>query len=201
MKPLYTLLGRVGSEMSLISILVLILVLNVSWTLTLELFGQHFSRVAGLPLLDLQNVRGVLDVQQATTLISGYSTEAKSLYWSFFIMDNLMPPLVFGSFALLWAKLFSHSTAALPKRLLNSPILLIPLGVGVFDWFENLAFITALSTMPAPGAEQAMQIGLILVQLKALCLFSTFGLTIVFIVYSAILWVTQVLRGRLLQPA
>ncbi|MFZ4816270.1 MAG: hypothetical protein ACOYL5_17175 [Phototrophicaceae bacterium] len=191
MKSLYVFLGRIGSAIDGFSIVLMIVVLLFSWSLTLQSFGQHFKDVTGSPVLDLENVQSILTVEQALTLINGYSPAAKSLYWSFFIMDNLMPPLVFGSFALLWAKLFSSSSAALAKRLLNSPILLVPLGVGLFDWFENLAFITVLYSAPVASASPIMQLGLILVQLKALCLFATFGLTPVFILYTGGHWLWQ----------
>jgi len=194
MKLLASFLGRIGATLHPITIVLIIVALNISWTLTLDMFGRHFQAVAGAPLLDLQNVRSILSVDQAAALISTYSNEAKSLYWSFFIMDNLMPPLVFGAFALLWAKLFHDSALVLFKRLTDSPILLLPLGVGLFDWFENLAFITAMVTLPDAGARTALQIGLIFVQLKALCLFATFGLTMAFLVYAAVGWLGRRLR-------
>ncbi|MBJ2119474.1 hypothetical protein I6N91_00600 [Arthrobacter sp. MSA 4-2] len=55
------------------------LCLNVFWTVTLRAFGASFHRVAGAPLLDLENVRGVLKPREALELLQEYGTEAQAL--------------------------------------------------------------------------------------------------------------------------
>jgi hypothetical protein len=89
-------------------LVVTILLLNAAWLVTLAAIGEQFQRAAGVPLLDLQNsvLPGeVMTPSRALEQIAAYPPEAIGLYWSFFVLDNLMPPLVFGAFALLWANL------------------------------------------------------------------------------------------------
>jgi hypothetical protein len=167
------------SKLSLPLILLIIIGLNIYWSLTLNAFGAHFQQVAGTTLLDLENVGGILSPQAAADHISTYTTEARSLYWIFFVLDNLMPPLVFGSFVLLWIYCLHHTPFTLARRIESSPLLLIPFGVGLFDILENIAFVTAISS-PQSAALLPLQIGTTFVYLKAVCLFATFGLTPVF---------------------
>jgi hypothetical protein len=180
---LYTLSGR----LSLGWIVLLIAGLNIYWSLTLGAFGAHFQQAAGVPLLDLQNVSGVLTADAALALITQYSPEARSLYWAFFILDTLMPPLVFGSFGVLWAFLLRR----FPQRLTflaASPLILLPVGVGLFDWLENLCFVMAMAATTG-DALPLVQLGQLFVTLKAACLFATFGLTPVFAVIALVSWI------------
>lgn len=166
------------SRLPLPLILLVIIGLNLYWSLTLNAFGAHFQQVAGTTLLDLENVGGILHPQAAAEHISAYSTEARSLYWLFFILDNLMPPLVFGSFLLLWIYCLPRIEFAWARHSLANYLLLIPPGVGFFDILENLAFATAVSA-PQMTSLLPLQIGTGLTYLKAGCLFATFGLTMV----------------------
>ena len=168
------------SNLPLPLILLVIIGLNIYWSLTLNAFGAHFQQVAGTTLLDLENVGGILSPQAAADHISAYSTEARSLYWQFFTLDNLMPPLVFGSFVLLWIYCLHRTRFNLARSIEASPVLFIPFGVGLFDVLENVAFVTAISS-PQMTSLLPLQIGTAFVYLKAICLFATFGLTIVFI--------------------
>jgi hypothetical protein len=183
-----TLIRTLAHRISLIQILIFVVGLNLYWTLTLTAFSAHFTQIANAPLLDLENTRGVLVPDTALTLVNTYSPEARGEYWSFFILDNIIPPIVFGSFAVLWAKLLSGIPYKWSRQLLNSPLLLVPFGVGLFDCLENLCFVLVMS---ADAGLPTMQVGLMFVQLKALCLFLTFGLTPIFTIAATVISLRQ----------
>lgn len=185
MNALQTGINGLAKRLSLLAILVIIVGLNIYWSFTLNAFGAHFEAVAQAPLLDLQNVGSILSPQAAAALITSYSPEARSLYWVFFILDNLLPPLVFGAFALLWAYTFRHFPGRWAEVLPSSPLVLIPLGVGLFDCLENLCFVVAMTGEPA-AALTTMQIGIVFVYIKAAFLLTTFGLTPVWIAIAAL---------------
>lgn len=168
---------RLEAALHPLLIVAVVLALNVAWTVTLQAFDLQFRAVSGLPLLDLQNTGGILTAPEALDLVAGYSVEARSLYWVFFILDNIVPLLAFGSFALLWAALLRRTSPAVYRLAQRTPLLLVPFGVGGFDSAENLAFLFAIHQPTAPLALPAMQLGLGFVWLKAICLFTTFGLT------------------------
>jgi hypothetical protein len=173
-KPVIQLIARAGASLHPLATLALIVVLNVQWTVTLQAFGQQFEKTTGLEVLDLQNVQGVLSASAAQELISQYSEIAVSLYWTFFAMDNVVPLLSFGSFALLWAHYFSRSRWKLNARLRTSWFLLIPFGVGFFDIIENCFFVLALASTDSATQLSLLSWGLIFVQATAVMLFSTF---------------------------
>lgn len=185
MQDITTKLGKLADKLSLPVILGIIIFLNVYWGITLNAFGTYFEQIAGQPLLDLQNVGGILSVQEATQLITSYSSEAKTLYWIFFILDNLMPPIVFGSFILLWVFLFQRMPQKWGMWLSKSGCILIPLGVGFFDCMENLAFVSAM-VGDADLVPSIMRFGILCVYPKAMCLFTTFLTTIALICVSVI---------------
>lgn len=171
-------------------LVLLIVALNVFWTLTLSAFGAQFERTAGYQPIDLQNVSSILTPEAAFSQIQTYDDTARAFYWSFFILDNAIPLVVFGSFAPLWVYLLSRRPQRWATALLNSPFVLLPLGVGLFDIMENVAFMLAITRAPDPSALGLLEIGLLFVRLKALCLFSTFGITLLLtVVYvGSALW-------------
>ncbi|MDJ0757498.1 MAG: hypothetical protein QNJ45_28450 [Ardenticatenaceae bacterium] len=183
-----------GEKIHPAAVIALVVGLNAYWTGILEAFGAHFVTVSGFPLLDLQNVERILSAGEAQALIANYGPEAQTLYWSFFIMDNLMPPLVFSSFAVLWVVLLRRFPHRIADRLLNSPLLLVPLGVGLFDWLENLCFVTAITT--ESNSLLLLRIGLGFVWLKAICLFATFILTALFFTFWVGTFVFDRLKSR-----
>jgi len=58
------------------------------------------------------------------------------------------------------------------------PLLLLPLGVGFFDWFENLGYVLAIHTAHPRTRHAAMFTALTAKWLKAACLLPTFILTL-----------------------
>ncbi len=189
-------------------LVVTILLLNAAWLSTLAAVGEQFRRAAGVPLLDLQNsvLPGeVMTPSRALEQIAGYPPEAISLYWSFFILDNIMPPLVFGSFALLWANLLHDRPGRLRRLLLATPALLVPFGVGAFDWIENLAYVSAVATADPATATTAMWVGLVAKWIKAGFLQLTFLTTGVVVVVAVLAAVRRhrapVPRGPLVRAA
>ncbi|MCU0494808.1 MAG: hypothetical protein MUD01_24750 [Chloroflexaceae bacterium] len=189
-----------GTRMHPLLIVGLIVVLNIYWGVTLAMFGAEFQRVAGSQPIDLQNVSGIISAQQALAQIATYTSETRALYWLFFVLDTLFPPLVFTSFALLWAYILNRQPGRLFERLLHSPLLLIPFGVGFFDWFENLAFIVAITSYPAASTETALQVGLFFVYLKAACLYATFLVTPLLLLYHGFTLLRQHSGGGGRQP-
>ena len=177
MKQIHRAVVMLGSRIDPRLLLAILLGLNVAWLVILRAIGVHFQEVAGYPLLDLQNdVRpgDAMTPSRALAQISTYTSEAKTIYWAFFILDNIMPPLVFGAFALVWVYLLRGSQRPLFQRLLGSSVLLVPLGVGAFDWIENLAYLSAIHSYPAADTIPALYAGLIAKWLKAACLMTTF---------------------------
>lgn len=185
MKQVHSLIITWGSRINPWLLVCVIGALNVYWLVTLQ-FGTHFQQVAGYPLLDLQN-----DLAPATMIapanvqaqIAMYTEDAKTLYWSFFTLDNIMPPLVFGPFALLWVYFLQNQPNRLSKRLLHSPLILLPLGVGAFDWLENLAYIAAIHNSGDENTLFIIYAGLTFKWIKAACLFPTFNVTWVLAIY------------------
>jgi hypothetical protein len=160
-------------------LVVTILLLNAAWLVTLAAVGEQFRRLAGVPLLDLQNsvLPGeAMTPARALEQIATYPPEAIALYWVFFALDNVMPPLVFGAFALLWANLLRDRPGRL---LLGTPAVLVPFGVGAFDWVENLAHVSAIAAADPGAATAAMWVGLVAKWVKAAFLQLTFATTFV----------------------
>ena len=147
MNQIHQLVVRLGSRLDPRLLIAGLTTLNIVWLIILRAIGGHFEEVAGYPLLDLQNSvspDAVMTPTRAVAQIATYTSDAKSLYWSFFILDNIMPQLTFGVFALLWVALLRGTPHRLARRLLGSYLLLLPLGVGVFDWIENLGYLAAI---------------------------------------------------------
>lgn len=183
MKNLQELIYKIGSNTNILVILVIIITLNISWLVTLDSFGKQFEQITGYLPIDLQNTSSILTAPEAVAQINNYPIEAKTFYWSFFILDNLMPPLTFGSLALLWAYYIARHKNRLFDKLKAIPFLLIPFGVGLFDWFENLCFISVIANPAGTNALTIMEIGLIFVRLKAIFILITFGITQLMTVY------------------
>lgn len=182
---------RLEAALHPLLIVVVVLGLQSAWAIMLQAFDVQFRTVAGAPLLDVQNTRGILTAQEALALVAGYSTEARSFYWIFFILDNSMPLLAFGAFALLWATLLRRMSSTAYTWVQRTPLLLIPFGVGGFDSLENLAFLVAMHQPTTAFALPVMQLGIGFVWLKAICLFITFGLTPVLLVAFGIAAIRQ----------
>lgn len=166
-----------GSQINPWLLVCIVVTLNLYWVVTLGAFDTQFRAVSGFPLLDLQNdldPQRIMTPTKALQQINSYSQEAKTLYWSFFILDNIMPPLTFSSFALLWVYFLRSQPNRLYQRLLNSSFVLIPVGVGVFDWFENLGYVAAMHAADASMMQLAIWIGLSFKWIKAACVFATF---------------------------
>ncbi len=188
MNALRRLVVRSGARTPLGWLITAIVVLNVAWLVVLGAVGAQFERLAGVPLLDLQNsvLPGeAMTPSRAVAQIASYPPEAISLYWSFFILDNVMPPLVFGAFALLWANLLHGRPGRLGRAVLGTAVVLVPLGVGAFDVIENLAYVTAITGDPAT-ATPALWIGLVAKWVKAAFLQATFLITLVVVVGAAL---------------
>lgn len=163
-------------------LVVTILLLNAAWLVTLAAVGEQFRRIAGVPLLDLQNsvLPGeAMTPARALEQIATYPPEAIALYWVFFVLDNAVPPLVFGAFALLWANLLRDRPGRLRRLLLGTPAVLVPFGVGAFDWVENLAHVSAIAAADPAAATAAMWVALVAKWVKAAFLQLTFVTTLV----------------------
>lgn len=178
MKPVIGVIARAGRALHPLATIALVLALNVQWTFTIQAFGREFERAADVPVLDLQNVQGVLSPTAAQELISAYSPADVSLYWTFFAMDNVVPLLCFGSFAVLWAFFLSRSRWAISGRLAKSWFLLIPFGVGAFDIVENTFFVSAMASSDSSEQLVLLTWGLAFVQAKAAMIFATFATTL-----------------------
>jgi hypothetical protein len=197
MRQLQGLIVDLGSKVNPFLLIFAVIALNVYWVLLLQPLDTHFRAVSGYPLVDLQNEmtpEGMITPERFMDQIATYTSEAKTFYWAFFILDTIMPPLTFGSFALLWVLLLRRNPTRITQWLLGSYVLLIPLSVGFFDWWENLAYITAIHNYPNPGTMTAVVMGLVFKWVKAAFIPPTFLLTLIFIGY----YVYRVVRYELL---
>lgn len=188
-----------GSQINLWLVVGIIVILNRSWMITLGSFDAHFRAVSGFPLLDLQNdldPERIMTPTRALQQIASYSQEAKTLYWSFFILDNIMPQLTFLCYSLLWVYFLRSQPNRLYQRLLHSPFVLIPIGVGVFDWFENLGYVAAMHTSEPSMMQLAIVVGLTFKWLKVACIFATFWGLAPMIVYHLYSVLRQRIRHR-----
>jgi hypothetical protein len=180
MHALRRLVVRAGAATATGPLITAVLALNVTWLVILAAIGTQFERLAGVPLLDLQNsvLPGeAMTPARALAQIASYPPEAVGLYWSFFILDTVMPLLVFGSFALLWANLLHARTGRLRHLVLGTPLLLAPFGVGLFDWIENLAYVSAIAASDTTTATAVLWIGLVAKWVKAAFIPVTFLVT------------------------
>lgn len=179
MSPLIAAIARWSLALHPVAIVAWLLVVNVQWVVTLQAFGAHFEQSAGAPLLDLVNVQGVLTPEAALRLIDTYTNDDIALYWVFFVMDNVVPLLSFGAFALLWAMLLRRSRLSWGTRVAHSWLILLPFAVGGFDIIENLFFVSALSSGDEAQRIVLLSWGLGFVYAKAAALFATNLITIV----------------------
>jgi hypothetical protein len=199
MRQVHQLVLAVGNRVDGRLVVITLLALNISWLIMLRAIGGQFEEVAGVPLLDLQNEIGtdaMMTPDRMTDQIASYTQGAKTLYWSFFILDNIMPPLTFGVFSLLWVRFFRSHPGSVVQRLVHSYALLIPLGVGFFDWIENLGYITAIHDYPAGGTTAAIVVGLTAKWIKAAFLQLTFLGTWVLLIRHLALEVRQFVARR-----
>jgi hypothetical protein len=174
-------------------ILSFVVLANIWWTITLQAFNHQFLAVTGFPLPDLQNgsFGPRLTLESFQTQIASYSDAARELYWSFYILDNVVPVVAFAPFALLWIYVLRRNPNRLFNWLLASPFVLIPLGIGIFDWWENLFYLSAIQSGIAPSTPLLIQAGFIFGFIKGICVQATFFLTLPFFLYHLI---AQLLR-------
>jgi hypothetical protein len=175
-----------GSGISPLLLFAVVIGLNVYWIVTLGAFDAQFRQLTGYPLLDLQNnlqPEQMITPTKVREQIATYSQEAKTLYWSFFILDNIMPPLTFSGVALLWVYFLHNNPNRLFDRLLKSYFILIPVGVGVFDWFENLGYVAAIHSTSDTTTTAAIYLGLIFKWIKAACVVPTFPILLALALY------------------
>ncbi len=172
MRTLHRLVVDFGSRANPGLLVASLLALNVAWVLILGAFDAQFRQVAGYPLPDLQNdlaPQTMMTPARFLEQVTSYTQEARTLYWGFFILDNIMPQLSFGVFALLWVVLLRRMPWGWASRLLASPLLLIPLGVGLFDWVENVAYVWVISQPTDQSALAVLYVGLVTKWIKGAC--------------------------------
>lgn len=174
--------------------LALTLALSAAWQLTLNAFDAQFRQLSGFPLLDLQNSLRpgeIITPTEVITQIRTYSQDTRTLYWVFFTLDTLAPPVVFSSYALLWASLLSCTGTRPARWLLHSPLLWLPLGVGLFDWCENLGYVSAIQAAEPGPQSAAVLFGLTFKWIKAACVIPTTVLTLPLLVYVVASGITR----------
>lgn len=161
--------------------------LNVYWTLLLRVLDEQFrATTGGLPLLDLQNSLAparIITPERFLSQLSSYTESSILLYWVFFVLDSIFPLLLFGTYALLWVCLWNNSPDRLSQWLLGSYVMLIPLGIQLFDWGENLFYVLVIHSYPEPGTAFAVYAGLAFKWIKAACVFPTTLLTPLFLAW------------------
>jgi hypothetical protein len=186
-RQLRDLIVRLGTSASPWTITAAFLVLNVYWVVLLGVLDEQFRKTTGgLPLLDLQNSLApgqIVTPERALEQLSSYTDSSVLLYWVFFVLDGIFPLLVFSTYALLWVCLWRNSPDRVSRWLLGSYVMLVPLGIQLFDWGENLFYVLAINSYPEAGTVPAIYAGLVFKWLKAACVFPTTLLTPVFLAW------------------
>lgn len=140
MRQLRDVVVTLGSRLNPNLSAILAVALNVYWLVILTVINQEFQVVTnGYPLLDLQNSLSpgeIITPAKVLEHLGDYTQASKFICWIFFMLDNIMPQLAFGSIALLWVYFWRSNPNRLYNWLLGGYAVLIPLGVGVFDWLE-----------------------------------------------------------------
>jgi hypothetical protein len=184
-------------------ILSFVVIANVWWTIVLQAFNRQFLAVTGFALPDLQNgsFGPRLTLETFQTQLASYNDAAKQLYWSFFILDNIVPVVAFGPFALIWIYVLRKNPNRLFNVLLASPFVLIPLGIGLFDWWENLFYVSAIQNGLAPTTPRLIQAGFAFGFIKGILVQATFFLTPPLLVYHLVAQLLHWTRRKSAKPA
>ncbi len=187
MRQLRDVVIALGSRLNPGLLGVLVLALNVYWLVILAVINREFQGVTnGHPLLDLQNSLApgeIITLAKVLEQLGDYTGASRLIYWVFFMLDNIMPHLAFGAIALLWVYFWRSNPNRLYDWLLGGYAVLIPLGVGFFDWLENLFYLVAIHAYPSPDTVWAVVVGLTFKWLKAACVYPSTLLLPVFLVY------------------
>ncbi len=187
MRQLRDVVIALGSRLNPGLLGVLVLALNVYWLVILAVINREFQGVTnGHPLLDLQNSLApgeIITPAKVLEQLGDYTEASRLIYWIFFVLDNIMPHLAFGSIALLWVYFWRSNPNRLYDWLLGGYAVLIPLGVGFFDRLENLFYLVAIHAYPSPDTVWAVVVGLTFKWLKAACVYPSTLLLPVFLVY------------------
>jgi hypothetical protein len=105
------------------------------------------AATSGIPVFDLQPG---LQPEQIWQQLPRYTAESIRIYWQFFWLDMAFPLAAFTTLALLWAKLLPITSAAASVRW--GVTALVPFLTLLFDWAENLAFMSLVQAYPAEPA-------------------------------------------------
>lgn len=184
----------------------LIIRISKSWQWTLGLFlltgaclagltnlgGESFeAKSGGHQAFDLQNN---LTSTQVYEQLATWTDAAKQAYYAFAAVDFVFP-LVAGLFlAGVIAFALRHGIPAAYDWLVARRLLPVLMLGTLFDWFENLFALTAVSSYPAEMP--AVAGGLVLAkQLKLACVFGFQGLAVLLLVAAALRVVVVKLRG------
>ena len=70
--------------------------------------------------------------------------------------------------------LLKHQPNRIAKWLLSSPLILVPIGIGIFDWWENLFFLAVTQQAPASNTQTLIQAGFAFGFIKVIYVQATF---------------------------
>ena len=176
MKSILTFVQRLESKIGVWQVTSFLILANIWWVITLQAINSRFVALTGYALPDLQNgaFAPQITLEGFQTQIAAYNDAAHGVYLSFFILDNVVPFIAFAPFTLLWVYLLKHQPNRIAKWLLSSPLTLLPIGIGVFDCWENLFYLAAIQQAPASGTQTLIQAGFAFGFIKAICVQATF---------------------------
>lgn len=135
---------------------------------------------------DLQNKLTAADI---AAQLPAYTAASKRLYTIFFIVDFFFP--LFGALflALVWTALLQAADMpALYGQLLAANLPLLPFASALFDWGENVCFLTLVRRYPTPMPNLA-RAAVIFKRLKLLTLGVSGAVSVLLVVATLILWV------------
>jgi hypothetical protein len=142
---------------------------------------------AGVPFRPL-DLRLSYSADEAYTVISSMTPEARWLYWVVELSVDMVYPLVYGLFFFLLVRRLIADSA--PPRWLQRAAF-IPFAAMIFDWLENVGIVAMIAHFP-DRVEKVAPLSSAMTSLKWVCL----ALTLALLVYSAVRWVMYRLRAR-----
>ena len=168
---------------------VLLLFIGFFGSLQALLFiGERFGPHAGGALpFDLQNW---LTVEEIFAQLPNYTDQAFTLYFVFASIDFLFPLFAGLFLAVLWAWVLRHTQPRWYDRALQSNLFVLLLIPTIFDWVENVMFLSLILSWPNE-LMLAAQAGVLAKKAKLVTTWMAQGSTALILLFGLIVWASR----------
>ena len=160
----------------------LVFLLNSVSAAILLALEERFTAVTGLPVFDTQNE---LTVAMMVEQLPAYQGQALTAYYQFSAFDFWFPLIGGLFFAVVVTWLLRQSRLPLAQRAIERKLPLIFLASTLFDWLENIGFLTVIGQGTAVS-ELTIRVALLFKQLKLFFLNGSSALLLILIVTTII---------------